>query len=96
MITNTKTEPLQTLQAVKVIKRDGTKTPFYAYKLDLIMHALHADIATQQVVYQHLLDVLASANQVSTRDIAQAMVDGFRKADHEEMAEAFIDRKSVV
>ena len=39
---------------IKVIKRDGTETPFYAYKLNLIFKSLDADWATQQSVCQAL------------------------------------------
>ncbi|KRN59216.1 anaerobic ribonucleoside-triphosphate reductase [Limosilactobacillus secaliphilus] len=91
MLTNTKIEPLQTLKAVQVIKRDGTKTPFYAYKLDLIMRALHADLKTQKAVYQHLLTTLGDLKEVSTKEIAKAMIEGFQQAGHEDMAQDFIN-----
>ena len=77
-------EQLKTLQGCKVTKRAGETTPFYAYKLDLIMRELGADLKTQETVYQTLLQQLGGQDTIATVDIAHAMVDGFRKAGHEE------------
>ena len=89
--TTTTQHPLAVLQDVNVIKRDGTITPFYSYKLDLIMRELHADWATQTKVYEELVKSLAGKNRVMTIEIAQAMIDGFRAAGHNEFAMAFIN-----
>mgnify|MGYP005819993967 FL=1 len=89
--TTTTQHPLAVLQDVNVIKRDGTITPFYSYKLDLIMRELHADWATQTKVYEELVKALAGKDRVMTIEIAQAMIDGFRAAGHNEFAMAFIN-----
>lgn len=90
-IKTTTQHSLAALQDVNVIKRDGTITPFYSYKLDLIMRELHADWATQTKVYEELVNALAGKDRVMTIEIAQAMIDGFRVAGHNEFAMAFIN-----
>ena len=90
-IKTTTQHPLAVLQDVNVIKRDGTITPFYSYKLDLIMRELHADWATQTKVYEELVKALAGKDRVMTIEIAQAMIDGFRAAGHNEFSMAFIN-----
>ena len=88
--TSTK-QKLATLQDVEVVKRDGTITPFYVYKLGLIMKSLNVDWATQAKVYDQLLAALAGKQRITTIEIAQAMIDGFRDAGHNEFAMAFIN-----
>ena len=88
--TSTK-QKLATLQDVEVVKRDGTITPFYAYKLGLIMKRLNIDWATQAQIYDQLVSALAGKKRITTVEIAQAMIDGFRAAGHNEYAMAFIN-----
>ena len=88
--TSTK-QKLATLQDVEVVKRDGTITPFYAYKLGLIMKSLNIDWATQAQIYDQLVSALAGKKRITTVEIAQAMIDGFRAAGHNEYTMAFIN-----
>ena len=88
--TSTK-QKLATLQDVEVVKRDGTITPFYAYKLGLIMKSLNIDWATQAQIYNQLVSALAGKKRITTVEIAQAMIDGFRAAGHNEYTMAFIN-----
>ena len=88
--TSTK-QKLATLQDVEVVKRDGTITPFYAYKLGLIMKGLNIDWATQAQIYDQLVSALAGKKRITTVEIAQAMIDGFRAAGHNEYTMAFIN-----
>ena len=88
--TSTK-QKLATLQDVEVVKRDGTITPFYAYKLELIMKSLNIDWATQAQIYDQLVSALAGKKRITTVEIAQAMIDGFRAAGHNEYTMALIN-----
>ena len=47
---------LKSLTSIQVVKRDGTVTSFYSYKINLILNALNADEQTSQSVYVTLLD----------------------------------------
>lgn len=94
-IETTTNQKLATLQDVDVVKRDGTVTPFYSYKLDLIMHSLNADWHTQAKVYDELVKALAGKERITTVEIAQAMIDGFRAAGHDEYAIAFINYRKA-
>ena len=51
---------LNNLTNLKVVKRDGTVTDFYAYKIELVLKELHADEATRQVVALTLVDALSN------------------------------------
>lgn len=42
------------LKALKVIKRDGTPTNFYPYKIKLVLQQLGADQAVSDFVFQSL------------------------------------------
>ena len=79
---------LQSLTSVQVVKRDGTVTPFYSYKINLILNALNADEQTSQSVYVTLLDALL--NQ-TTKKIADLFVQGLVNANHEELAKVYRD-----
>ncbi|MFR0771254.1 MAG: hypothetical protein ACLSH6_03540 [Limosilactobacillus pontis] len=70
---------LNSLTNLKVVKRDGTVTDFYAYKIDLVLNALHADDATQQMVTLTLVDALADESTVTAPRIATLFVEGLRK-----------------
>ena len=67
---------LKSLADLKVIKRDGTETPFYAYKLNLIFKSLDADWATQQSVCQALSQAFKDQASATTVEIAETFVDG--------------------
>ena len=90
-IETTTNQQLATFQDVEVEKRDGTVTPFYSYKLDLIMRSLNADWATQAKVYNELTKLLQGQKRITTAAIAQAMIEGFRAANHDDFALAFIN-----
>lgn len=82
---------LQSLTSVQVVKRDGTVTPFYSYKINLVLNALNADEQTSQSVYVTLLDALLNQTTVTTKKIADLFVQGLVKANHEELAKVYRD-----
>ena len=82
---------LQSLTSVQVVKRDGTVTPFYSYKINLILNALNADEQTSQSVYVILLDALLNQTTVTTKKIADLFVQGLVNANHEELAKVYRD-----
>ena len=82
---------LQSLTSVQVVKRDGTVTPFYSYKINLILNALNADEQTSQSVYVTLLDALLNQTTVTTKKIADLFVRGLVNANHEELAKVYRD-----
>lgn len=82
---------LQSLTSVQVVKRDGTVTPFYSYKINLILNALNADEQTSQSVYVTLLDALLNQITVTTKKIADLFVQGLVNANHEELAKVYRD-----
>lgn len=82
---------LQSLTSVQVVKRDGTVTPFYSYKINLILNALNADEQTSQSVYVTLLDSLLNQTTVTTKKIADLFVQGLVNANHEELAKVYRD-----
>lgn len=82
---------LQSLTSVQVVKRDGTVTPFYSYKINLILNALNADEQTSQSVYVTLLDALLNQTTVTTKKIADLFVQRLVNANHEELAKVYRD-----
>ncbi len=69
---------LQSLTSVQVVKRDGTVTPFYSYKINLVLNALNADEQLNQTT-------------VTTKKIADLFVQGLINANHEELAKVYRD-----
>ena len=55
------------------------------------MKSLNIDWATQAQIYDQLVSALAGKKRITTVEIAQAMIDGFRAAGHNEYAMAFIN-----
>jgi anaerobic ribonucleoside-triphosphate reductase len=84
-------QDLNNLAKLKVIKRDGTKTSFYAYKIDLVLNALKADDKTKHVVYMTIFDALIDEEEVPVTTIAKLFIKGLQKAGHEELAQQFVD-----
>ena len=82
---------LKSLTSIQVVKRDGTVTPFYSYKINLILNALNADEQTSQSVYVTLLDALLNQTTVTTKKIADLFVQGLVNANHEELAKVYRD-----
>ena len=82
---------LQSLTSVQVVKRDGTVTPFYSYKINLVLNALNADEQTSQSVYVTLLDALLNQTTVTTKKIADLFLQGLVNANHEELAKVYRD-----
>lgn len=82
---------LQSLTSVQVVKRDGTVTSFYPYKINLVLNALNADEQTSQSVYITLLDALLNQTTVTTKKIADLFVQGLVNANHEELAKVYRD-----
>ena len=82
---------LKSLTGIQVVKRDGTVTPFYSYKINLVLNALNADEQTSQSVYVALLDALLNQTTVTTKKIADLFVNGLVNANHEELAKVYRD-----
>ncbi|UZM90856.1 anaerobic ribonucleoside-triphosphate reductase [Limosilactobacillus reuteri] len=82
---------LKSLASIQVVKRDGTVTSFYSYKINLILNALNADEQTSQSVYVTLLDALLNQTTVTTKKIADLFVQGLVNANHEELAKVYRD-----
>lgn len=82
---------LKSLTSLQVVKRDGTVTPFYSYKINLVLNALNADEQTSQSVYVALLDALLNQTTVTTKKIADLFVKGLVNANHEELAKVYRD-----
>lgn len=82
---------LKGLTSIQVVKRDGTVTPFYSYKIDLVLNALNADEQTRHSVYVTLLDALLNQTTVTTKKIAELVVKGLVNANHEELAKVYRD-----
>ncbi len=82
---------LNHLTDLKVVKRDGTVTDFYAYKIALVLNALHADDHTKQVVATTLFENLIKETNVKTTTIADLFIKGLEEAGHPEMVKAFKD-----
>ncbi|WP_283584251.1 anaerobic ribonucleoside-triphosphate reductase [Limosilactobacillus difficilis] len=81
---------LDALKGIEVIKRDGTKTSFYSYKINLVLRELKADVDTQKIVASRLLQQLKGQDSVDTAMIANIIVDALRDAGHDEMAASFL------
>lgn len=82
---------LERLTKVKVVKRDGTVTPFYTYKINLVLQALNTDEETKQSVYLTIVAALFNQLTVRTTTIADLFVQGLTAADHEELATIYRD-----
>ncbi|MCD7113055.1 anaerobic ribonucleoside-triphosphate reductase [Limosilactobacillus agrestis] len=82
---------LKSLTSIQVVKRDGTVTSFYSYKINLVLNALNADERTRRSVYVTLLDTLLNQTTVTTKKIANLFVKGLVNADHEELAKVYRD-----
>lgn len=82
---------LNSLTNLKVVKRDGTVTDFYAYKIDLVLNALHTDDDTRQMVILTLVNALADESTVTASRIATLFVEGLKKANHPELAKVYLD-----
>lgn len=82
---------LKSLTSIQVVKRDGTVTSFYPYKINLVLNALNADEQTSLSVYITLLDALLNQTTVTTKKIADLFVQGLVNANHEELAKVYRD-----
>ncbi|MCD7130624.1 anaerobic ribonucleoside-triphosphate reductase [Limosilactobacillus agrestis] len=82
---------LKSLTSIQVVKRDGTVTSFYSYKINLVLNALNADERTRRSVYVTLLDTLLNQTTVTTKKIANLFVKGLVNANHEELAKVYRD-----
>ncbi len=82
---------LNSLTRVQVVKRDGAVTPFYAYKIKLVLQALNADEQTVQSVYITIFNALLNQSTVSAETIADLFVKGLTDANHEELAKVYRD-----
>ena len=70
IITN---QTLAPLSDVTVIKRGQTKTPFYGYKIGMVMRALGADEQLTKNVSWFLVNAFSDQETVTTAEIANAI-----------------------
>ena len=82
---------LNNLAKMKVIKRDGTSTSFYAYKINLVLDALDADEQTRHSVDLAIFNALVNKQEVQTTTIADLFVKGLQDAGHDDLAQRFLD-----
>lgn len=80
---------LNNLADLKVIKRDGTPSSFYAYKIDLVLDALDADEQTRHSVDLTIFNALMGNKEVQTSMIADLFVEGLKAAGHDDLAEKY-------
>lgn len=81
---------LNNLAKLKVIKRDGTPTSFYAYKIDLVLDSLSADEETRHSVDLAIFNALIDQQEVQTTTIADLFVKGLKEAGHDDLAKQFV------
>ncbi|WP_283588274.1 anaerobic ribonucleoside-triphosphate reductase [Limosilactobacillus viscerum] len=81
---------LNNLAKLKVIKRDGTPTSFYAYKIDLVLDSLSADEETRHSVDLAIFNALIDQQEVQTTTIADLFVKGLKDAGHDDLAKQFL------
>lgn len=77
------------LRTIKVIKRDGTATKFYPYKIELVMKQLGADAPTTDAVFQFLYDQFADRTELETDEIAAAIKEALVEINHEDLAQIY-------
>ena len=80
---------LNNLADLKVIKRDGTPTSFYAYKINLVLDALGADEQTRHSVDLAIFNALMGNKEVQTTTIADLFVAGLKAAGHDDLADQY-------
>ena len=86
---------LNNLADLKVIKRDGTPSSFYAYKIDLVLDALDADEQTRHSVDLAIFNALMGNKEVRTTTIADLFVEGLRMAGHDDLAKQYRDYRQA-
>ncbi|MGN1282821.1 MAG: anaerobic ribonucleoside-triphosphate reductase [Limosilactobacillus sp.] len=86
---------LNNLADVKVIKRDGTPSSFYAYKIDLVLDALDADEQTRHSVDLAIFNALMGNHEVQTSTIADLFVAGLKAAGHDDLAKQYRDYRQA-
>lgn len=84
------THRLTALKTLTVTKRDGTKTPFYAYKIALVLDELKASDEVKAEVEAELVQKLEDHDEVSTPQIADLMVSALKNAGQDDLAKKFI------
>ena len=77
------------LKALKVIKRDGTPTNFYPYKIKLVLQQLGADQAVSDFVFQSLYDQFNDRQEVETAEIAGAIKEALIESNHDDLAQSY-------
>ena len=86
---------LNNLADVKVIKRDGTPSSFYAYKIGLVLDALDADEQTRHSVDLAIFNALMGNHEVQTSTIADLFVAGLKAAGHDDLAKQYRDYRQA-
>lgn len=90
IITN---QTLAPLSDVTVIKRGQTKTPFYGYKIGMVMRALGADEQLTKNVSWFLVNAFSDQVTVTTAEIANAICAALNRAGRTDLATAFTEHR---
>lgn len=90
IITN---QTLAPLSDVTVIKRGQTKTPFYGYKIGMVMRALGADEQLTKNVSWFLVNAFSDQATVTTAEIANAICAALNRAGRTDLATAFTEHR---
>lgn len=85
------TQALDLLKDTKVIKRDGSATPFYAYKIIFVLNKLTNDDDLVEDICTELVQIFAGENAIQTEEIAQAIVSTLQDMGHYDLAGDYVN-----
>lgn len=84
-------QQLENLKSIKVIKRDGTLSAFYPYKIRFILHQLTLDGAVINFVIDSLTKAAKQLTQINSTTIATIIRDALRQCGADDLANRFDD-----
>lgn len=87
-------QALAPLQGLRVIKRGNTTTPFYGYKIGMVMRALGADDQLTKEVCWFLVNAFKDQKTVTTAQLASAVCAALNRANRTDLATAFTEKRS--
>lgn len=86
-------QALAPLQGLRVIKRGKTTTPFYGYKIGMVMRALGADDQLTKEVCWFLVNAFKDQKTVTTAQLASAVCAALNRANRTDLATAFTEKR---
>lgn len=86
-------QALAPLQGLRVIKRGNTTTPFYGYKIGMVMRALGADDQLTKEVCWFLVNAFKDQKTVTTAQLASAVCAALNRANRTDLATAFTEKR---